>query len=273
MFYVSSPIKPPKFIILWVFLIIIISFLALTKQFLDLVFTALLVSQILLLYIMFYLYVKYIQSMIQFSTLPISIKFEKINLSFNFKEPTFKYLADTHNLLMFNVYLHNDYYKNDFRYKNELNESIRHHINTVWKNTIVYFKKYDMYLVKILVYCFIFGLLILLLTSISYVSIDDDLYSETHKIIYKFFTFFSFSFWMYVTIIILSSEAIVERKEYKEFRYEIYTIYNNANISLRKQLQELSQRVDKIEKYIQYYVNISTSILYVSFLTILGIMF
>lgn len=211
--------------------------------------------------------------MIRFSTLPVSIKFEKINLSFNFKEPVFEYSVSKHNLLIFNIYLHNDYYKDDFRYKDELNESIRYHINTVWKYAIVYFNKYDMYLVKILVYCFLFGLVILLLSAISYAQMDWNLYTDVQKKIYKVFTYFSFSFWMYTTIIILSNESIVKKYESKKFKYDIYAIYNNANIRLENQVHELAQRVDKIEKYIQYYVNISTSILYVSFLTILGIMF
>lgn len=271
MFYVSSPIKPPKFIILWAFLIIIISFLALTKQFLDLVFTGLLVSQILLLYAMFYLYVKYIQSLIQFSILPVSIKFEKINLSFNFKKPIFEYSASIHNLLMFDVYLHNDYYKDNFRYKNDLNESIRYHVNTVWKYAIVYFEKYDMYLVKILVYCFFFGLFLLLLSLVSYAQMTGTQYIDVYKKIYIFFTFFSFSFWMYMAIVILSSEAIFQKKENNKREYEICAIYNNANIKLYERINALSKRVE--EKHIRYYVNISTSILYISFLTILGIMF
>ena len=72
-------------------------------------------------------------------------------------------------------------------YIQELNEEIRYHINTIWKNVILYLKRYNAYLTRVLVYCFIFGLLILLLCVIAYAQFDWSLYTDVHKKFYKFF--------------------------------------------------------------------------------------
>ena len=71
---------------------------------------------------MYYIYIRYAQNLIQLSILPTNIKFNEINLSISFNEPDFKYLLDRDNLLMFEIYLHNDYYKSEYKYKKEYKE-------------------------------------------------------------------------------------------------------------------------------------------------------
>lgn len=272
MYYLSSEIKPPRFIILWVFFIFYILYTIFAKQLFSLLLSILIISQFMLLYLMYYLYCKYAQSMIQLSTLPVDIKFKQINLSISFNEPNFKYLIHKDNLLMFEVYLHNDYYKDDYKYKKELNDEIRYHINTVWKNIILYLKRYNIYLTRVLVYCFIFGLLILLLSVIAYAQFDWSLYTDVHKKFYKFFTFLSLSFWMYLSRVILLSEAIIDKVDDNKWQYNIFSIYNNSGIKVLEQ-NKLSTDIEQIYRYVENYIGISTTVLYISFLTILGIMF
>ena len=272
MFYLSSDVKTPRFIILWFFFIFFILYILITKQLFSPLLCGLIISQFALLYLMYYIYIRYAQNLIQLSILPINIKFNEINLSISFNEPDFKYLLDRDNLLMFEIYLHNDYYQSEYKYKKELNEKIRYHVNTIWKNITLYLKRYNEYLTKVLVYCFIFGLLILLLSSISYSQIDWTLYSPVHKKIYLFFTFLSFSFWMYISRIILFSEAIIEKFDIKDWQYPIYTIYNNSVIKLSEQ-NKLGKQIEEIDKYIQNYISISTTVLYISFLSVFGVMF
>lgn len=272
MFYLSSDVKTPRFIILWFFFIFFIIYIIFTKQLFSISLSVLIILQFLLLYLMYYLYSKYAQNIIQLSALPVHIELKKINLSNSFNEPDFRCLLHRDNLLMFDVYLHNDYYKDDYKYKKELNEEIRYHINTIWKNVILYLKRYNAYLTRVLVYCFIFGLLILLLCVIAYAQFDWSLYTDVHKKFYKFFTFLSLSFWMYVSRIILFSEAVIEKIDNNKSQYNIFSIYNNSGIKIQEQ-NKLGKEIEEIDKYIQNYIGISTTVLYISFLTILGIMF
>jgi hypothetical protein len=282
MFYLSSPVKTPKFSVLWAFFVVTNLYIYFYKNSLDLLFVGLIAMQILPLYIMFYFFIKYAQIAIRIKTLPINIEFKKINLASSFNAPNLEPLTESNNILIFEAHLHNDYYKDDYQYKDKLNEKIRCHVNIVWQHVLVYLKKYDSYLKKILAYCFIFGLIILLFSVIPYSQMDWNGYADIHKKTYKFFTFLSLSFWMYVTIILLSNEAIIQKKQVNKHHSEIYTIYNNSNLNTQEKaeeltarwkIQELTQRIEVVDKYIVYYINISTTILYIGFLTILGIMF
>lgn len=270
MFYLSSEVKTPRFIILWFFFIFYILYIILSKQLFSLLLSILIIAQFTLLYLMYYLYCKYAQNIIQSSVLPVYIEFKKCNLSMSFNKPDFEYLLHRDKLLMFYIYLHNNYYKDDYKYKKELNEEIRLYINSIWKSVIHHLKKYHIYLARVLVYCSLFGLILLLFCVITYAQFDWTLYTDVHKKFYKFFIFLSFSFWMYISRIILLSEAIIKKvRNDNIWKYDTLFIHNNSEVTIL----ELNNSEKEIEKYIQEYVNISTTILYVSFLTILGIMF
>ncbi len=261
--YINSKVRKPQFYILWGFIFFPLIYQAINIQTINIVFLGSIFFQVALLYGMYYFYIKYGQSIIKHRTLPTHIEFKKINLAFNFREPTFNYNVLKDRLLMFEVYLHNDYYKDTFQYKDSLNEQIRYLINATWKHVLLYFKIYKIFLAKVLIYCFFYGVLLLLVTILSYSMIEETVFKK----IYIFFIFISFSFWLYITILILSSEAVIEDIK-DDDKHEIYVIYNNANIFI--DAPDLLEEIKRSNGVIGTYINISTSILYFSFLTILG---
>ena len=268
--YINSEFEKPKFNILWFFFIIFFLCELIFSEKIHIVLLVSILLQYFLLYMMYYIYTYYIQTIIKLRELPVHINFKKINLGFNFKQPSFNYSIKEDNYLMFEVYLHNMYYNDDFSYKKRLNENIKYHINTVWKHVLLYLKKYKVFLAKILMYCFFFGVILLLVSFLPNSLIDWSRFGtnqDIYKKIYIFFIFISFSFWLYITILILSSEALIgELKDVNN--HEIYAIYNNSNIFL--ETEELLSEINRSNDLIGTYINISSSILYVSFLTILG---
>lgn len=266
MFYFSSSLKKPNFYIFWFFFIAFLLNTFLLQEKTNFYFLVLILAQIFILYLMFYLYQNLIQNFIKNSILPINIEFKKINLSNSFKKPFFDKLPG--NLLMFSIFYHPDYDKEDYKYKDLLKEDINFKVSTLWKHTILHFNKFETYVIKILVYCFLFGIILLFISYQSYLLIDNDLYKKT----YIFFTFLSFSFWLYITILILRSESLIKNYEENRWKYEIYNIYNNLNIT-SVEIEKLSLKVDEINKHIQTYITVSSTVLYIGFLTIIGAIF
>ena len=58
-------------------------------------------------------------------------------------------------------------------------------------------------------------------------------------------------------------------KLYREIEEE----YTRKNNEYKKKISDIGKEIEEIDKYIQNYIGISTTVLYISFLTILGIMF
>ena len=267
--YISSKIRRPKFIILWFFFIISVIYIT-YKDEVQIYYMLLLVVQIVMLYFMFYIYKSYFQKLLMQYTLPIEITFNKLNLSFSFKTPTYE--NDDINkikLLKFDAYFHNNYFNKNSQYINidKVNKNIKHHINSVWKQALIRLKKYHLYIASILFYCFLFGLLLLFSSLISNSIIESNNYPQFLKKLYSFFTFVVFSFWLYITILILVSEAIINQN-FTNQEDEIYTIYNNGGLSIKEPLKEQIQRSNEV---VTTYINIGASILYISFLTVLTI--
>ena len=267
MHYLRSSLKAPKFYILWFFLIIISGYLLWgllinnTKFPLILIIT--ICIQILILFTMSKIYETHIQTFIKMKILPITLQISKYNLALDFNAPTF-YQEEEHDILMFHGYFSNEYLSKNFKHTDTLNRDIEHHINLVWKSTVLYLKKYKKFLASILAYNFIFGLLLLLYFLLTYHLItfgEDIIYQK----LYLFFTFISFSFWLYSTILLLKNESIIELK-HKNSAHNLYTIFDNFGTLLN------IENIQQSEHIIETYINISTSILYATFLAALSLL-
>ena len=109
--YINSEFEKPKFNILWFFFIIFFLCELIFSEKIHIVLLVSILLQYFLLYMMYYIYTYYIQTIIKLRELPVHINFKKINLGFNFKQPSFNYSIKEDNYLMLEVYLHiNNFY-------------------------------------------------------------------------------------------------------------------------------------------------------------------
>lgn len=259
-------LKPQKFSILWIFLFLISLSLVVygyvnSYNFIDVIkFIAIIILESITLRLMPFFYNLFFQEFLKKIILPIKIEFNRLNLSCTFREEQF--LIETNEILQVRFYLNNYYYLNNYEEKEEFINKIRKVVNSIWRNTISKNDRYRKYLSYIISFCFLCGLILLFEISIFelYISTLDEFYKKIHIVV----VFFLFSFWLYSLMSILFHESRIELPEFFE-RGIVY--FSNSIVIITE------DDVKKKNELLNIFINISSAVGYMSFITILSIIF